>query len=108
MARRAGKLRHRVSIERRSTSFDADLGQAAGTWAEWKSVFAEVKDLSGRELERARQIVAEATVSIDIRYLTGLLTTDRIKFDGRTLQIGAVLDPENRKHDMLVVCSELK
>jgi SPP1 family predicted phage head-tail adaptor len=104
--RRAGRLRHRILIERRAVEYDS-LGHESLEWKVWKSVAAEVKTPSGRELERARQVVAEVTTLITIRYLAGLTTKDRVKFGSRIIHIGAAVDDDNQKRELVIFGSEV-
>lgn len=105
---KAGRLRHRVAIERRSEGAYDALGHESPEWKQIDTVYAEVRDLSGRELERARQTVAEANVLVTIRHYYQLIETDRLRFRGRILNIGAITDPANNKEEMLLVCVEQK
>lgn len=88
----AGKLRHRITIQRRIVAYDA-MGHESRTWQPLESRFSEVKDLSGRELERARQLVPEVTTQITLRR-SNALHTDRILFRGRILQIASITNDE--------------
>lgn len=104
--KRAGRLRHRIVIEKREEGVYDELGHESNEWRRAGSVFAEVRDLSGRELERARQTVPDVNVSIVIRHCRILKVTDRIVFRGRIFHIGAITDPENRKEEMILLCTE--
>lgn len=104
--RRAGRLRHRIHIERREIEYNS-LGHESAVWKIWKSVAAEVKTPSGRELERARQVVAETTTVITIRYLEGLQSEDRIRFGSRIINIGAAVDEDNQQRELVLFCSEV-
>jgi SPP1 family predicted phage head-tail adaptor len=102
---KAGKLRHRIAIERREVAYD-DLGHETQSWQPIATVWAEVKELSGRELERARQIVAEVTVQVTTR-AADLLTSDRILFKSRVLEVAsAVADTVNTER--ICLCTEVK
>jgi SPP1 family predicted phage head-tail adaptor len=106
--RRAGRLRHRLTIQRRSDGVYDELGHEANDWQTVGCVFAEVRDLAGRELERARQTVAEVSVSVTIRHFELLKPTDRFVFGKRVLNIGGIVDPENLKEEQIVLCVEQK
>ena len=91
--RKLGDMRHRVNIERRTMSFD-ELGHEQESWVAISTgIPAIVEELSGRELERARQLVAESTHRVTIRVPKSLATTDRIVYKNRVLEIRA--KPEN-------------
>ncbi len=83
-----GRLRHKVELQRKSSSGYDSLGQPIGTWQTIDTFPAKVEDLSGRELERARQMVSEATVRVISRFRSNIKTTDRLVFRERVLEIG--------------------
>lgn len=104
--RRASKLRHRITIEEPDKTKNS-LGQIdKSKWIEFDSRRAEWKELSGRELERARQINAEATIGILIRYLPGLNTEMRVKRDDRIAYIAAIIDADGTKESLNLLCIE--
>ncbi len=102
----AGKYRHRITIERREKSYDR-LGHEQ---AEWKAIAsnhpAKVTELTGRELERARQLVAEVTVSVTTRR-SPAVEKDRILFRGRILNILGVTNDE-RGTEQTLLCAEIR
>ena len=105
---KAGTLRHRIEIQQdRGTSQD-DYGQPEETWRTCAKRWAEVLDLSGRELERAQQTFAEATVQVKMRYNADLTTRHRIKHGSRILAINHVSNPDGRKQETLCLCSEAR
>ena len=64
----AGDLIHRVSIQNR-TETDDGHGASDETWSTVQSrIAARVAQLSGRDLERARQIDPRATHDVHLRY----------------------------------------
>jgi SPP1 family predicted phage head-tail adaptor len=91
--KKLGDMRHRISIQRRTMSFN-NLGHEQEDWQTIaNSVPAIVEELSGRELERAKQLAAEATHRVIIRVPQSLATSDRIVYRNRILEIRA--KPEN-------------
>ena len=105
----AGALRHRVQILKPSTQKDA-LGQRVEAFTpidEPSTVAASVKNLSGRELERAKQVVAEATHEVIVRYRSGITKSHRISFKGRTIAIGHVDNVEELNQLLRMTCSEV-
>jgi SPP1 family predicted phage head-tail adaptor len=106
MAIRAGELRHRVTIEKDTLSAPTGTGQRDKIYSEFAKVWADVKSLSGRELEQARNITATVTHTLHIRYLKDILLTYRVKWGDRILQINAAIDPENRRRELFLYCTE--
>jgi len=103
----AGKLRHRVTIQQRSTSLGT-RGQASTTWTDVKTVWGSVRRLSGRELELAKRLYADATFAIVLRYRAGLTEEHRLKFGSRYFGIGAVDNDEERNRELRLLCAEAR
>jgi head-tail adaptor len=109
---RAGRLRHRISIERRTDSFDA-YGEGQATWdALVEGYPARVRDSSQREFAAQMQVQSEKTIDVEIRDPRIALTTkDRVTFthpvNGALIfDIRAILGGENIGRDLVLVCSE--
>ena len=102
---KAGQFRHVINIERRAMSFD-DLGHEQESWKVIaRNIRAKVEELSGRELERAKQLVAESTHSVTIRIPQDVTTSDRIVYNNRILEIRA--KPKNEKETLcFLLCVE--
>lgn len=101
---RSGKLRHRIQIQRRAVEYDR-RGHEMRVWQPIATVWAEVKELSGRELERARQVEAEVTVQVTTR-ATDLLTTDRIVFKTRVLEVASAVT-DTLDTERVCLCTEV-
>jgi len=90
MSLEAGRLRHRVSIERISHVQDATTGAVVETWAEIAKVWAAVEPLSAREFVQSAAGQSEVTARITIR-TRDILATDRIIYRGTVYNIRGVL-----------------
>ena len=101
----AGKLRSRIIIER-ETHTPNDSGGQNITWSTYKKVKALVKPKSGTERVRGMQLESPLTHTITIRYTKDILPTDRINFNGRYMQIRAVVDIEERNRWIELSCQE--
>lgn len=109
---RAGKLRHRIRIERRVQGQDLGTGEMlTDTWAlVADDVPAEIVPLSGREFVAGGGVQAGVDTRITIRYLGDVFTAMRVvnphDAGGRVYEIRAVLpDPDNARHLTLMVQS---
>lgn len=102
---RAGKLRHRVEI-RRATEARDDFGGVVQSWTLVAKRWASVDPLRGRERFAAQQVQADVTHKVRLRYTESLMPTDRIVHDGRTFEIGAVLNVSERDREMELLCTE--
>lgn len=110
---RAGKLRRRVSLERRQVIQDV-YGAEIVSWAEFAAVHASVEPLSGREIVAAlgQGEQALATTRIRIRSWRGVdgesvRAADRVRVGGQVFDIEAVLEDE-RGVEMQLMCREAR
>jgi SPP1 family predicted phage head-tail adaptor len=102
----AHRLRHRITIGRKTTGADA-WGQPVETWETVAIAPAEVWPLSGREYIAAQAEQAGVTTKITIRYQVGIEPEMRIMHDGMAYNIKAVLpDPTGRRH-ITLMCESL-
>jgi SPP1 family predicted phage head-tail adaptor len=109
---RAGQLRHRVAIEAPAEEPD-DVGDVRTTWAAIPSSApdglwaAEVKPLAGREAVVVRQLRAEATHAVTLRYGAPATPRHRLIHRGRVLQVLSSLDVDERRRELALVCKEV-
>ena len=66
----AGRLRHRVTIQNFTTS-RTPSGQPVEKWEDGKTISAEVKGRSGREMMASGAEHAEATIRVWVRFKSG-------------------------------------
>jgi len=100
---KAGDLRHRITIQQRSTSEDA-VGQLLLTWTDVATTWAKVEQLAGRELMTASAERAENTARITIRYRSDLVEKMRILYGAIIYDITSVSDIEGRRRELEVMC----
>jgi SPP1 family predicted phage head-tail adaptor len=84
-----GDLRHRITFQKHTTTINEN-GFEVETWEDFKTVWAAVSNLHGREYFAAAAVQAENTVKFTIRYLPNLDTTMRICFQDKTYNITAI------------------
>lgn len=102
---RAGKLRHRVTVESLTATDDA-YGAPVETWVANSTRWAEVRPLQGRERWAVQQVNAEVTHEVRMRYFPGLQATMRIKHKGRVLTILAPINTDERNKELVLPCKE--
>ncbi len=106
----AGNLRHRITIQSRSAAVGT-RGQSTEAWSTVEKRWAEVTDLSGRELEQARQINASASHRVRIRGPRSytLTTKHRIVFGSLTLNIASIGFDEGdyQRDDLTLLCERV-
>lgn len=101
----AGKLRNRIIIERESYVQNDSGGQDI-IWSTYKKVKAFIKPKSGTERVRGMKLESPLTHTIAIRYTDDILPTDRVNFNGRYMQIRAVVNIEERNRWLELSCEE--
>jgi SPP1 family predicted phage head-tail adaptor len=95
---RIGKLNRRISLQARVALPDA-AGQDVITWTEVAKPWADIRYVNGKEYATSGTTVSGATVSIRIRYRTGLDASMRVVHRGAIYSVLAVLpDEEDRDH----------
>jgi SPP1 family predicted phage head-tail adaptor len=112
---RAGQLRERVEILYAAQAQNS-YGEPAQDWANatvTATVWGQLTPLMAQAREAfatvAEQLQAKAPYQVRLRYRAGLSTvTNRLRVDGRVFEILAVLDPEGRERETVVMCYEVQ
>lgn len=81
-----GDLKHRIIIQRLTTTINSN-GFEVETWEDYKTVWASVSNLNGREYFAAATVQAENTVKFTIRYIKGIEEKMRISFEDKLYNI---------------------
>jgi len=104
---RAGKLRHRITIQRPVYDQDQVTGEVTITWMDaWTKVPAEVVPASVSQFVAAAAPQHKLTARIVIRYRAGLEATMRILHRGDVYDIQGVLaDPDSGRDYLTLPCS---
>lgn len=93
---RAGGLDRRVTLREPSAGTDT-IGQPTETWADAATVWAEVREIKGREYFEAAQVQAERTVTFRIRYRSDVTEKWRIVWNGTEYDIRALAEIGRRE-----------
>lgn len=91
MALAAGKLRHRLLIQKPVTTQNTSTGEMQITWTDVASVWGSMEPLSAREFIAANAEQSEVTGKAVIRYRDDVNATMRIVYRGKTHNIMGVL-----------------
>lgn len=103
---RAGRIRHRVTIQQRGTPSQNTHGEDTTPWVDQVTVYAEIKPLSGREFFTAQTTDSEVSTQITMRYRSGITTAKRIIRESRVWDIEAVIDVDERRRELQLMCVE--
>ena len=99
----AGKLNRRVEIQQPTISRDAVGGKVEG-WSTLATVWAEVRDLRGRESFAAQAAGSAVSKMVTIRYLSTLDAKFRVRFDdGKVARIDHI-EQLGRKEGQIIYC----
>jgi len=102
-----GDLRHRIVFEQ-PVEVDDGHGGHVVSWATFATVWAAVEPISGREYFEAHQMQREVTHRVKIRSLPGLDENMRIIFNDRVFEIESIIDLDERRYFMELLCRESK
>jgi SPP1 family predicted phage head-tail adaptor len=101
---KSGKLDNRITLQVQSTTQDA-YGQQVETWAVVATVWAEVRDVSGKEYFAAQATQNTVQTKIRIRWRDGVVPAMRVVHGSVAYNIEAVLEHGGRKSELLLMCS---
>ena len=100
---RAGRLRHRITLQS-STAMQDAYGQPVKTWTDTATVYAGVEPIGGREQYRAQAERAELTHLVVMRFISVVMPCQSLFFSIRAIcpRVTAVIDPT--KKSMIGIC----
>jgi SPP1 family predicted phage head-tail adaptor len=100
------ELRHRIDIQSHVVS-QSPAGFRSDAWTTVQTVWGKIQPKGGNERMLAKQVQAESTHTITIRYFAGLTTYNRLQYDGRTFNITNINNLEERNFVQVLDCFEL-
>lgn len=102
----AGRLRHRIIIEKPTRTKDA-AGGTIETFATFAEMWAEIIPTSGDEFFESQRVDTAITHRIRIRHIDGVLPDMRVNFKGRFFDIRRIQHVAERGFDDILICREL-
>ena len=110
MGLRAGTLRHRLVIQRRTATQDSVGGQSTA-WTTIATVWAEISPLSGREQLAAQAVQAEITHQITVRWQPlfanpKVVASYRGLDNGRIFNISSSINQDERNRIVVLQATE--
>jgi len=103
---RAGRLNKLVTIQQVIETRDSK-GGVVESWGSFAEVWASIEPLVGREYFESKQINAELTAKIRIRYLEGVHSKMRILYDDRVFEIvSPPIDVREGNRELVLMCME--
>lgn len=104
----AGKLRSQITITRDALTGQDAMGSPIRVSSSLAAWWAEITPTTGKDAQFALTFAPTVSHKIMIRYLAGLLDTDKIVFGSRLFAINGILDMDGRKREMTLYCTELE
>lgn len=92
---RAGRLNQRIAIEQKSVT-RAGNGEEVVSWIPLDTVWAEVRQLRGKEFFAAAQMQGAMDHQVLIRYRTDVTRDMRLKWGAQSLDIVGIAEIGNR------------
>lgn len=103
----AGRLRHRVLIQRPEYTQNPVTGEMVKAWVDVAGVYASVEPLSARDFVAAAATQSKVAVRIIIRYRPGVDASMRLLHGTRIYNIeGALPDKDSGLEYLTLPCSE--
>lgn len=103
----AGKLRHRITLQKPVKTQSPTTGAVINAWADVANLWADVVDLSARDFVAAQATQSEVTSRITVRYRDDITDKHRILFRGRIYNIHGVLaDDKSGLEYLTLPCSQ--
>jgi SPP1 family predicted phage head-tail adaptor len=102
---RAGKLRHRVEVQR-STATQDTYGQQVITWGTFAILWADIRPSEATETFESGQFKTERRHVVRMRYYDQLTTRNRLKFGTRYFDVTGIRYVREIEREMVVDCVE--
>ncbi|SFP62643.1 phage head closure protein [Tranquillimonas alkanivorans] len=100
---RAGKLTHVIKVQQYDASAVNEYGTPVPTWTDLATLRAEVVEQTAEEFIRDARATTETAIVFRTRFLDGVKTADRVRFDGTDFNIREVT-PIGRRKGMELRC----
>lgn len=84
-----GDLRHRITFQKLISTVNEN-GFKTEDWQDYKTIWASVSNLTGKEYYQAAAIQAEKTVKFKVRYFEDIDTSMRILFKDSKYNINSI------------------
>lgn len=106
----SGSFRHRITFQQ----YDPETVNENGfplpddqKWKDFKSAWAMIKTLQGREYYAASSTQNENTIRFVIRYTPGLHPDMRILYKNRVFEIEAIINDDELNKTLTLMCKEV-
>jgi SPP1 family predicted phage head-tail adaptor len=101
-----GRLRHRIILEESRITRDS-FGAEIFEWVQVSEIWADVTPLSGKEFVAFKQINAEISSKVTLRYQSGIDTKMRVLFNDRIFEILSIINQDEKNIALVLMCKEV-
>ena len=108
---RTGEMRHRVDLVHRTVTSDG-RGGSTMSYQDSNSAYARKVPAKIRTVDATTRLMVgtverhEVTHLVNIRHRAGVVSTDRILFKDRTLEVLGITDIDERGRELRLLCKE--
>lgn len=95
----------RIVVQRPVRTADEGGGSEI-SWEDAATTWAAVTPVSGKEEIVRGRLKGEVTQKVTVRYRAGMSSEMRLLYDGRILDVKAVIDPEEKHRFLEIYCLE--
>jgi len=103
---RSGNLKHKIEIQS-YTETSNDFGEVTKGYSTFKTVYASITPLAGKEYFASKQLNAEVSHKIECRYISGVLPSMRIVYDSRIFNIESVINIREANKTLQIMAVEV-
>lgn len=101
---KAGKLRHRVTLQTPVKVKDTSYGSETVTWSDFATVWASFTVRKANENFQSQQEKSEVIADMTMRYRAGVNSTMRAVYNGQAFEILSVIDTDERHVELALTC----
>jgi SPP1 family predicted phage head-tail adaptor len=103
---RAGRMDKQITIQGLVTTAPESIGEPKKVYATKAEVWASITPLSSKETFAGQATNSEVTHEIRIRYLSGVLHSDRILYGVRIFDIESIINTMEMNKELIMQCVE--
>lgn len=103
---RSGNLKQKITFQDYTETTD-DFGEVTKGYADFRTVYASIVPLSGKEYFTSKQTNAEVSHKIECRHFDGVKPSMRIVYGTRTFNIESVINIREENKTLQIMATEV-
>lgn len=101
----AGRLRHRIVVQKKQAKVDS-FGEEVISWVKHLDAWGSIEPLRGQEYLEAKQVQADVSTRIRMRWQAGITPGMRVLYGSRVFDIQSVINVFERGRELQLMCLE--